>query len=94
MEYTQDDIKKLLGEQYDPEAQYVVETHRGAFVKATQGWKEVGRLPDSSDDEKGTMIVMVAPPKPKPPEPPAKPAAKPPAPKRGLGQRLGGGSHV
>lgn len=58
MNYSLADIEKALGAKYSPDATYVLETHRGAMGKANDGWEAVGTLPDSTNNDSGTMIIM------------------------------------
>ena len=83
MEYTHQDIEKLLGKDYVPGRDYVLETHRGAEAKQAQGWKPMGKMRDGSLNENGTMVVMMGPEPPPPPPPPPK-AEPPKEPKRGF----------
>lgn len=53
-----DQIKAVLGKKFDPEAEYVVETHRGAQARSDL-WKPVCEIMDGSLDQSGTMVVMV-----------------------------------
>ena len=63
--YTPEVLKLHLKGKYDPKADYLIETHRGAATRMIQGThKAVGEVPDFSQNEKGTMVVMeVIPPK-------------------------------
>jgi hypothetical protein len=61
MEYTMDDIKAVLGDKYNPDAEYVLETKRGSTNKFMLGWKPVGEVNDSTDNPKGVMVIMEAP---------------------------------
>lgn len=60
MEYSPKLLKKHLGMKYDPEATYIIETHRGAKTRtATDSTlRVVGTVPDSSENEEGTMVVL------------------------------------
>ena len=69
MEYTQDQIKQAVGKHWRPEADYVIDTHRGAASRVGLRFKRVGEIHDFSLNEKGTMIVLERIPPPKPPEP-------------------------
>lgn len=69
MGYSPAILKEHLGKKFDPAKDYVIDTHRGATARiAAKTHKEVGRVPDSTEDEKGTMIVLeiLKPPAPKP----------------------------
>jgi len=61
MDYSMDDIKAILGDKYNPDREYVLETHRGATNKFMRGWKPVGNVNDSSDNDTGTMVIMESP---------------------------------
>jgi hypothetical protein len=61
MEYSMDDIKTELGKKYNPKRKYILETHRGAANKFAQGWVPVGSVPDSTDNDTGTMVIMESP---------------------------------
>jgi hypothetical protein len=59
MEYSISHIKQTLGKDYDPESDYMLETHRGAINKVLSGeWEIVGELPDATLNDKGTMVIM------------------------------------
>jgi hypothetical protein len=61
-QYTPEILREHLGDKYDPTAEYLVETHRGAAVRcATEELTPVGTVPDFSTNEKGTMVVLVKP---------------------------------
>jgi hypothetical protein len=71
MQYTDELLEKHLGSKFDPKADYILETHRGAASRVVLGTHvTVGKVPDFSDiSESGTMIVMVKKPVPKVPDP-------------------------
>jgi len=58
--YTPAMMKQHLGEDvYEPDAEYVLETHKGAFARVLNPeWVEVGLVPDRASGEEGTMIVF------------------------------------
>lgn len=58
MDYTEADLKQALGDKFDPEAEYLLETHRGAFNRVSEGYLPVGELPDSTNDQRGTVVIM------------------------------------
>jgi hypothetical protein len=59
MEITNEHLKQALGKEFNPNAEYVIDTHRGAVDRTLSGqWKPVGKVPDSTDNENGTMVVM------------------------------------
>lgn len=63
MEYTIDTIKAVLGSKYNQDREYILETHRGATNKFMKGWKPVGSVNDSTENDTGTMVIMESPPK-------------------------------
>ena len=93
MQYTPEFLKKYLGENYEEGVEYLIETHKGATVRALDpSWKLVGSVPDGAPGESGTMVVFkkVA---IETPEIPSTPELKPvpaPEPKPGLLTRLKG----
>jgi hypothetical protein len=58
MDYNMEDIKTVLGDKFNPGAEYVLETHRGAAAKKLLDWVVVGEVPDSTDNDQGTMVIM------------------------------------
>jgi hypothetical protein len=57
--YTLDDIKNHLGEKFNPEATYILDTHAGARNRIVAGThRSVGQVPDSTTNENGTMVVL------------------------------------
>lgn len=91
MDYTYDQLRRVLKDRFDPEAEYVLETHGGAIVKQGQGWEAVGEVQDSTDNPKGTMVIMQ---KPQPKEPetihpePHEPVAEPASPQGSLAVKV------
>ncbi len=61
MEYSMDDIKKILGDKYNPDREYVLETNRGAANRFIVGWKPVGSVNDSTQNDDGVMVIMESP---------------------------------
>ena len=53
-------MKQHLGaDVYEPDAEYVLETHKGAFSRVLNPeWLEVGLVPDRASGEEGTMVVF------------------------------------
>ena len=58
MGYSYDDIKQVLGDKYNPHKEYVLVTHSGVHSKIAAGWSPVGTVPDSTDNDAGTMVIM------------------------------------
>lgn len=59
MQYTPEILAEHLGKKYNPDAEYLIETHRGAATRILGGkFKVVGEVPDFSLNEKGTMVVL------------------------------------
>jgi hypothetical protein len=59
MQYTTEILAEHLGKKFNPGAEYIIETHRGAATRVLGGkFKIVGEVPDFSLNEKGTMIVL------------------------------------
>ena len=58
MGYSYDDIKQALGDKYNPDREYVLVTHSGVHNKVADGWVPVGAVPDSTDNDDGTMVIM------------------------------------
>ena len=57
--YSPEMMKQHLGDQYEEDAEYVLETHSGAFARVlNHEWLEVGLVPDMAAGEGGTMIVF------------------------------------
>lgn len=87
MGYSLGDLKRILGDSFNPKASYLIETHRGAAARIAAGThKKVGEVLDSTEDQKGTMIILeMLPPPPPPPmakiEAPKPPTARPIIPK-------------
>ncbi len=82
MGYSPEILTKLLGNKYDRSFDHVIETHQGAARRIAAGThKKIGEVPDSSDDQNGTMVVLrdlaKPPPKPKPIKNIETPVAKP-----------------
>lgn len=55
---THEDIKDVLGNKFNSEADYMLSTHRGVTEKVREGWKPVGELPDATTDQQGTMVIL------------------------------------
>ena len=52
-------MKQHLGSEYEEDAEYVIETHNGAFARVLNpDWLEVGLVPDATAGEGATMIVF------------------------------------
>jgi hypothetical protein len=59
MEYTPEHLKQALGDKYDPEAEYIIDTHRGAVDRVLKGeWRVVGEIEDATENDAGTMIIV------------------------------------
>jgi len=58
MEYTMDDMRRVLGKDFDKYTELVLETHRGALDKEAKGFKRLKEVPDVTNKDEGTMIVM------------------------------------
>ncbi len=57
MDYTPEILKEHLGDAYDPDAEYVVDTPNGAVIRAwDSAWKKVGEVPDSRLGNRGTKM--------------------------------------
>ena len=61
MDYSMDDIKAILGDKYNSDREYVLETHRGSVNKYMLGWLPVGKVNDSTNNDTGTMVIMESP---------------------------------
>ena len=59
-QYTPALLKDALGSKYDPDADYILLTHRVAAnrVATESNLKIVGKVPDFTNTEIGTMIVV------------------------------------
>jgi outer membrane biosynthesis protein TonB len=59
MQYTNEILAEHLGKKFNADAEYIIETHRGAATRVLAGkFKIVGEVPDFSLNEKGTMVVL------------------------------------
>jgi len=59
MQYTPEILAQHLGKNYNPDAHYIIDTHRGASTRILSGrFKIIGEVPDFSLNEKGTMVVL------------------------------------
>ena len=59
MQYTPELLKQHLGRKYEPDADYVIDTHNGAVGRTLDShWARVGEVPDSAPGEGGTMVVF------------------------------------
>ena len=53
-----DDMRRILGKDFDKYSGLVLETHRGAIDKEAKGFERIKEVPDVTDKDSGTMIVM------------------------------------
>jgi len=65
MQYTAEDIKNALGNDFSQEAynrdRYTIETHTSASRKVVLGWKPIGQIFDFTTNQDGTPIIMEKP---------------------------------
>lgn len=59
-QYTDKQIKDELGSKYDPDSEYLLLTHRTAANRCREDpcLTPVGQLPDFTNTEVGTMIIV------------------------------------
>ena len=59
MDYTPEILKEHLGDAYESDAEYVIETTSSAVARfLDSAYKKVGKVPDSSLNGSGTMVVF------------------------------------
>ena len=59
MQYTPQVLKEHLGDAYESDVEYVIDSHEGAIARSlNSAWEMVGKVPDSRLGDGGTMIVF------------------------------------
>ncbi len=59
MGYTLGALRKSFGKKIRDDREYLIDTHRGAETKIGAGTHtEIGKVPDGSLNEDGTMVVL------------------------------------